>query len=58
MELLMRYILEAFLEVFRFWLFLLLTFILEKYVWYKSCSSDFALFNKKTLTGLESGNMV
>jgi len=47
MELLMRYILGAFLEVFRFWLFLLLNFILEKYIWYKSFSSDFALSNKK-----------
>jgi hypothetical protein len=38
---------RTFLEVFDFWLFLLLSFVLEKYVWYKSCSSDFALSNKK-----------
>jgi hypothetical protein len=38
---------RTFLEVFGFWLFLLLRFVLGKYVWYKICSSDFALSNKK-----------
>jgi hypothetical protein len=49
---------RAFLEVFGFWLFLLLKFVLEKNVWYKICSSDIALSNKKKLIGLEVGNMV
>ena len=40
---------RTFLEVFGFCLFLLLRFILEKYVWYKICSSDFALYNKKNI---------
>jgi hypothetical protein len=35
------------LGVFGFSLFLLLTFVLEKYVRYKSCSSGFALYSKK-----------
>ena len=38
---------KSFLEVFAFLLFLLLRIVLEKYVWYKSCSSNFALSNKK-----------
>jgi hypothetical protein len=38
---------RTFLEVFGFLLFLFLRFILEKYVWYKTCSSDFALSNNK-----------
>ena len=43
-----------FLEVFGFWLFLLLRFVLEKCVWYKICSSDFALSNKKKLDWFRS----
>ncbi len=38
---------RIFLGVFGFWLFLLLRSVLKKYVWYKICSSDFALSNKK-----------
>jgi hypothetical protein len=38
---------RTFLEAFGFSLFFLLSFVLEKYVWYKICSSDFALSNKK-----------
>jgi len=49
---------RTFLEVFGFWIFLLLRFVLEKYFWYKICSSDFVLSNKKNLIGLEVGEMV
>jgi hypothetical protein len=38
---------NTFLEMSSFGLFLLFRDVLEKYVWYKSCSSDFALSNKK-----------
>jgi hypothetical protein len=38
---------RAFLETFGFWLFLVSRFVLKKYVWYKICSSDIALSNKK-----------
>ena len=37
---------RTFLGVFGFSLFLLLTFVLEKYVRYKSCSSGFVLSSK------------
>jgi hypothetical protein len=48
---------RTFLEVFAFWIFLL-RFVLEKYVWYKNCSSDIALSNKKPLIDLEIGKVV
>ncbi len=42
---------RIFQGVFGFWLFLLLRFVLEKYVWYKICSLDLALSNKKKFDG-------
>jgi hypothetical protein len=40
---------RTFLEVSGFRLFFLLKYVLEKYGWYKICSSDVALCNKKKL---------
>jgi hypothetical protein len=45
---------RTFLEVFGFWLFLLLRFVLDKYVWYKVCTSDIALSNKKKFNWFRS----
>ena len=47
-------VVRIFLEMFGFWFFLLLRFILEKYVSYKTCSSDFALSNKKKFGWFQS----
>jgi hypothetical protein len=43
---------RPFLEVFGVGLFFLLIFVLEKYGWYKICSSDVALSNKKKFDSL------
>ena len=45
---------RTFLEVFVFLLFLLLRIVLEKYVWYKICSSDIALSNKQKFVWFRS----
>jgi len=45
---------RRFLVVFGFWLFLALTYVLEKYVCYKICSSEHALSNKKKLSQLST----
>ena len=45
---------RVFLGAFSFWLFLLFRFVLKKYVWYKICSSDIALSNKKRLSWIRS----
>jgi hypothetical protein len=44
---------KTFLEAFGFWLFLL-TFVLEKYAWYKICSLDIALSNDKKFDWFKS----
>ncbi len=49
---------RTFLELLGFLLFLLLRILVKKHVYYKTCSSDFSLYNKNNLINLEVGKTV